>query len=886
MKLVTIALGILLPIFTLEWLFGTPNFIFLTMNFHLLQKKEVLELLGSQETGLTDKEANERIEKYGHNQLIEKKRKPAWLLFLGQFKDVMILILMAAAIVSGLVGDVKDTIVILIIVLLNAIVGFVQEYRAEKAMDALKKMSVSIVMVIRSGSPKNIDSSMLVPGDVVQLEAGNMIPADIRLLESHSLKIEEASLTGESNAVEKHSDELFDEKSPLGDRANMAFKGTIVTYGRGKGVVTSTGMNTEIGRIALMLQEDESLTPLQRRLADFGKKLSFVVLGICAVIYVTGILRGEDPVNMLLTAISVAVAAIPEALPAVVTIALALGARRMIRINALIRKLPAVETLGSVTFICTDKTGTLTENRMTVSEIWTPATTTTFPVSNELLLLQCMALNHDVQQNDDGEWIGESTEVALVDFSDQYFSNQKIKKPDNKRIQELPFDSDRKMMTTVHRYGADYLSITKGAVEQVLARCENKDQAAIFSKAEAMAKSGLRVLAYGCRIITEVPNVSPENLECKLFCCGLAGMIDPPRMEVFQAIEDCRTAGIVPVMITGDHPETARQIATQLGILKEGKDRLITGKELEGLSLHDFEEGIERIKVYARVSPQQKLDIVKTLQRKNHFVAMTGDGVNDAPALKKANIGVAMGITGTDVSKEAAHMILLDDNFATIIKAVKEGRRIFDNIRKFIKYTMTSNSGEIWTIFLAPLAGLPIPLLPIHILWINLVTDGLPGLALAGEPAEKNLMKLPPRQPSESIFSHGLGIHILWVGLLMGAICLASQAWAIVNGDEKWQTYVFTILCFSQMRHVLAIRSEYYFLFRQGIFSNLPLVGAVMLTFLLQMAILYIPALQDIFSVKPLTLKELAGCLLVSSIVFHAVETEKLVRRWRQNSRQ
>lgn len=855
------------------------------MNFHLLEKKEALELLGSRNNGLTDKEAIERLEKYGPNQLVEKKKKPAWLLFLNQFKDVMILILMAAAIISGLVGDLKDTIVILIIVLLNAIVGFVQEYRAEKAMEALKKMSSPTATVLRNGSPKNVDSAMLVPGDIVQLEAGNMIPADIRLLESHSLKIEEASLTGESNAVEKHPEELFDEKSPLGDRANMAFKGTIVTYGRGKGVVAATGMDTEIGHIAQMLQEDESLTPLQRRLADFGKKLSFVVLGICAVLYVTGILRGEDPVSMLLTAISVAVAAIPEALPAVVTIALALGARRMIRVNALIRKLPAVETLGSVTFICTDKTGTLTENRMTVTETWTPAPLPRFSLSNEELLLRCMALNQDVQKNEKGEWVGESTEVALVDFADQYFSKKKIETPENLRVEELPFDSDRKMMTTVHREENGYLSITKGAVEAVLAHCENEDKTAIFSKAEEMAMSGLRVLAYGCRLIDQVPNVSLNGLENNLLCCGLVGMIDPPRKEVFQAIEDCRTAGIVPVMITGDHPETARVIATQLGILQEAKDRLVTGKELQEMSLHDFEEGIERIKVYARVSPQQKLDIVKTLQLKNQFVAMTGDGVNDAPALKKANIGVAMGITGTDVSKEAAHMILLDDNFATIIKAVKEGRRIFDNIRKFIKYTMTSNSGEIWTIFLAPLAGLPIPLLPIHILWINLVTDGLPGLALAGEPPEKNLMKLPPRQPNESIFAHGLGVHILWVGLLMGGVCLGTQAWAIAEGDEKWQTYVFTILCFSQMGHVLAIRSEYFFLFRQGIFSNLPLIGAVLLTFFLQMAILYIPALQDIFSVKPLTWDELVGCLLVSSIVFHAVEMEKLVRGWRRKRR-
>ena len=852
------------------------------MNFHLLRKKEALQLLGSRESGLTENEAVERLKKYGLNQLVEKKKKPAWVMFLLQFKDLMILILMAAAVIAGFLGDLKDAIVILVIVLLNAVVGFIQEYRAEKAMAALKKMASPMAIVLRNGSPKNLLASELVPGDVIQLESGNMVPADIRLLECHTLKIEEASLTGESNAVEKHSDELFNEKAPLGDRANMAYKGTIVTYGRGMGVVASTGMDTEIGHIAQMLQEDESLTPLQRRLADFGKKLSLVVLGICVVLYVTGILREEDPVGMLLTAISLAVAAIPEALPAVVTIALALGARRMVRKNALIRKLPAVETLGSVTFICTDKTGTLTENRMTVIETWIPETSPpNFSISNEELLIHCMALNHDVQKGENDEWVGKSTEVALVDYADKYFSENSLKFPSDQRIEELPFDADRKMMTTVHEYNGGYLSITKGAAEQVLARCNGGDKAAIISRAADMAAKGLRVLAYGCRLFKNMPEESISFLEKELYCCGLAGMMDPPRKEVFQAIEDCRTAGIVPIMITGDHPSTARTIAEQLGILKEEKDRLLTGAELEQMTLHDFEEGIERIKVYARVSPQQKLDIVKTLQLKGQYVAMTGDGVNDAPALKRANIGVAMGITGTDVSKEASHMILLDDNFATIIKAVKEGRRIFDNIRKFIKYTMTSNSGEIWTIFLAPLAGMPIPLLPIHILWINLVTDGLPGLALAGEPPEKNLMKFPPRKPNESIFAHGLGIHILWVGLLMGGVCLGTQAWSISNGDPKWQTYVFTILCFSQMGHVLSIRSEYFFLFRQGIFSNLPLIGAVLLTFLLQLLILYSPFLNEIFSVQPLSLKELVGCLLVSSIVFHAVEMEKFVRGWK-----
>jgi len=643
-------------------------------------------------------------------------------------------------------------------------------------------------------------------------------------------------------------------------------------------------MKTEIGRIAEMLQEEESQTPLQKRLAEFGKKLSFAVLAICIVLYVTGLLRGEDPVRMLLTAISLAVAAIPEALPAVVTIALAMGASRLARQNVLVRKLPAVETLGSVTYICTDKTGTLTQNKMNVTQTWVPETPVTdLSLSAEEALLLCMSLNHNVKWGKSDKPTGESTEVALAVYGTKKRGTHNPN--EYKRVAELPFDATRKMMTTVHRLNEkQFLIITKGALESVLKACEDSDLPAMIAEAEKMGENGLRVLAYACRVVDKLPDeINFATLELKLQCCGLAGMMDPLRKEAEKAIRDCLAAGIVPVMITGDHPVTAASIAQKIGILGQPTDKVITGAELLKMPEHEFVEAIERIKVYARVSPEQKLQIVKALQMKKQFVAMTGDGVNDAPALRMANIGIAMGITGTDVSKEAAHMILLDDNFATIIKAVKEGRRIFANIRKFIKYALTGNSGEIWTIFLAPLVGLPIPLLPIHILWINLVTDGLPGLALANEPAEKNTMKLPPRKPDENIFANGMGWHILWVGLLMGAVCLSAQAWAIHNNDPKWQTYVFTILCFSQMGHVMAIRSEHFFLFRQGIFSNLPLIGAVALTFGLQMALLYVPMLQDIFSTQPLSLLELGTCILLSLIVFHAVEMEKLVRRWRRN---
>ncbi len=850
------------------------------MNWHLTSIEETFQVTGSSPAGLTTEEAAERLAKHGPNLLREKKKKPAWLMLLGQFKDVMILMLLAAAVISGLVGDLNDTIVILIIVVLNAVVGFVQEFRAEKAMEALKKMSAPSANVLRNNAPMVVEAGDLVPGDIVTLEAGAMVPADLRLLESFSLKIEEASLTGESVAVDKQTEELHGEKLPLGDRTSMAYKGTLISYGRGTGVVVATGMETELGRIALLLQEDEAMTPLQKRLADFSKKISLGVLGICVVFFVVGYLRGEEPVRLLLTAISVAVAAIPEALPAVVTIALALGARRLVKQNALIRRLPAVETLGSVTFICTDKTGTLTQNSMSVTETWTPETPPKgLDLDAKTLLLRCMALNHDVKENEQGELVGESTEVALAAYAAAELPD--FQAEDSPREAELPFDSDRKMMTTVHQWEDNrFIIITKGAIESVLAVCEDTDVPAMTAEAKRMGDEGLRVIAYGCRVVDTLPtDLSFAGLETGLEVSGLVGMIDPPRKEAAKAIQDCRAAGIVPVMITGDHPATASAIAKQIGILEKPTDKTVSGAELEELSDADFAEQIENIKVYARVSPEQKLQIVKALQAKGHFVAVTGDGVNDAPALRRANIGVAMGITGTDVSKEAAHMILLDDNFATIIKAVREGRRIFENIRKFIKYILTGNTGEIWTIFLAPLLGLPIPLLPIHILWVNLVTDGLPSLALANEPAGKDLMEQPPRKPNESIFANGLGKHVLWVGLLMGAVCLGTQAYAIAHDDPKWQTYVFTVLCFSQMGHVMAIRSERFFLFRQGLFTNPALLGSVALTFVLQLAIIYVPALQGVFKTEPLTWQELGACILVSLIVFHAVEVEKLVRR-------
>ena len=866
-----------------------------SLSWHRLDAAQVLVELKSDAThGISAAEAAARRLQYGVNEIEHAEAGSIWRMIAAQFADFMIVILLVAALVSGVVGELRDTAAIVVILVLNATIGVFHETRARRAVAALRSMAAPEAAVIREGTIRSIPAAELVPGDLVLLEAGNVVPADLRLIDVTDLSIDESALTGESEPVAKIATAICADAPVIGDRLNLAYKTTNVTRGKARGVVFGTGQNTEIGRIAQLLSfSDEVKTPLQRRLARFGRQLGVAVLGICALVFLLGLAQGQPPLLMFLTAVTLAVAAVPEALPAVTTISLAVGAHKLAQKNALVRNLPAVETLGSVTYICADKTGTLTENRMSLHAVFAdgrtyerlPDTATGEPLWREFG--RALALNNEIEQGDGGP-VGDPTELATFNAAaDAGFHKEALSKSRPLAV-ELAFDAERKRMTTLHRHDGGAVAYVKGAPETVLPACSNfltnsgavvLDHTQALSEAHKMAQKGYRVLALACREFPAMPDdISPVGVEKDLTFLGLVGLIDPPRSEARQAVADCRAAGIVPVMITGDHPETARYIAEELGI-SASHSPVVTGEQLADFSDEQLRERARETRVYARVDPEQKIRVVRALQQNGEFVAMTGDGVNDAPALKQAGIGIAMGQRGTDVAREAADMVLLNDNFATIVGAVREGRRIFDDIRKFIKYTMTSNAGEIWTLLLAPLIGLPIPLLPIHILWINLLTDGLPGLALTAEPAERHVMQRPPRPPQESIFSQGMWQHMLWVGLLIGLLSIGSQAWAYERGADHWQTVVFTTLVIAQLFHVLAIRSERDSLLQLGFFSNPQLVAAVLITVGLQLAVIYVPFLNPIFKTTPLPLPDLFVCFVLGSLVMVAVEIEKRLIR-------
>ncbi len=898
--------------------------------WYQLSADEVLEKLESNpERGLSSAEAARRLEQFGPNELVEKGSKSPWLILWDQMKEPMVIVLIIAALVSILLGEHEDAFIILAIVILNAVIGFSQEYRAEQAIAALKQLSVPVVKVKRDGHVTELSALDLVPGDIVSLETGGIVPADGRLIEEANLKIEEAALTGESEAVEKSTEAIAAEDLTLGDRVNMVYMGTIATYGRGTAVITDTGMNTELGNIADLIQGvEEEQTPLQKRLAYLGKVLAGVALAIIALVVVLGLLRGEPLSDLFLIGISMAVAAIPEGLPAVVSITLALGAQRMLTRNALIRRLPAVETLGSVTVICSDKTGTLTQNRMTVTlldvigrslEIETLLNSKGLVLDAELdptnppeertlsLLVKAGALCNDAFLEIDEEgterYIGDPTEGALVKAASQLGYSKADLERQFPRVAEVPFTSERKRMTTIHETAVDrqlleegwrevpYVAFSKGGVDSLLTVCTqiwtgdellplDEEMVERVNKANMVhAQQGQRVLGVAFKALDELPQpVNEETVEHDMIFLGLQSMIDPPRPEVKDAVITAVEAGVRPVMITGDHPLTAQSIATDLTIANNNK--VLTGQELAQMTVEDLTSVVDDVAVYARVSPEHKLNIVDALQVNGEVVAMTGDGVNDAPALKKADIGVAMGITGTDVSKEAADMVLLDDNFATIVAAIEEGRTIFDNIRKFIKYTLSSNTGELFVMLVGPFLGMPLPLLAVQILWINLVTDGLPGLALAVEDSEPGIMKRPPWNPSESLFSRGMGWRILWIGMLMGLISLAvGYFYYQEDPNGVWQTMVFTTLVLAQMGNAMAIRSNTESVFTIGLFSNRLMIIAIAVTFGLQLALIYVPFLQRFFGTKALAPRDLAIALVVSLIVFAAVEIEKWIRR-------
>ena len=817
------------------------------------------ELRTSLEAGLSSQEAQQRLGQYGENKLAEKKKKTNLQRFLEQFKDAMIIILLLAAAVSFVVAcfghdpmEFFEPLLILLIVVLNAVLGMVQEAKAEKALDALKNMSAPHARVLRDGKEQVIDAAQLVPGDVIRLEAGDFIPADARLLKSVSLKSEESALTGESVPSEKDAAALVEEKAPLGDRSNMVFSGCSVTYGTATAVVTGTGMNTEMGKIAGLLEgEEEGQTPLQQKLAQLGKYLGFVALAACAVIFVVGLVNGINVLEIFMTAVSLAVSAIPEGLPAIVTIVLAIGVQRMVKKNALIRRLPAVETLGSASVICSDKTGTLTQNRMTLVKLWVngepeleTVSASNTPAARELLRYGALCCDGSVVYKEDGteQHIGDPTETSILVAAHKNGMEQDELNRQYPRLAELPFDSDRKLMTSVNQIDGKIVAIVKGAFDMMAARCVSGNLEAAKEKNDEMSRGALRVLAVGYKFLEKAPeDPTSEELENGLTLLGLVGMIDPPRPEAKAAVATCRQAGIKPVMITGDHVVTASAIAKELGILGDG-DKAITGAQLDAMTEEQLDQEVEHISVYARVSPENKIRLVRAWQRKEQVVAMTGDGVNDAPALKAADIGCAMGITGTDVAKGAADMTLTDDNFATIVDAVREGRGIYANIKKVVGFLLGTNIGEVLTVFFAMILWHKTPLLSMQLLWINLVTDSLPAISLGMEAVETDVMDHKPKPKSEGIFAHGLGIQVVLQGCMFALLTLAAFVLGQRYGGslEAGQTMGFMVLALTQIVQSFNMRSQRS-LFAIGPFSNKKLNGAALLSLALVCLVLFTP---------------------------------------------
>lgn len=871
--------------------------------WYLLEKELIeKEFSTSLTEGLSRDEAAKRLERYGYNEVAQRAGKTVMQMYIDQFRDFMIIILIVAAIISGLLKEFTDAAVILFIVILNAVMGVIQENKAEESLAALKKMAAPNAKVLRDRCYEIMPSVQLVPGDIVILKAGDLVPADMRLTEASNLKVQEAALTGESVPVEKDTKPLSKKNIPLGDRTNMVYSGSAIAYGRGAGIVIGTGMDTEMGKIADMIQSaGETETPLKRRLQALGKTLGIAVLLICAMIFIVGVAHGRDLFEMFLISVSLAVAAIPEGLPAIATIVLAIGVQRMVKRNAIIRRLPSVETLGSATVICTDKTGTLTQNKMTVQRVY---------YGNSLYDANSKTVdNHDKEQlnplitagvlcNDSklkeehgcGIVLGEPTETALVEFGLRAGINKDVLEAVQPRVDEVPFDSKRRLMTTVHAFEEHYRVYTKGAVEELMKRsCSILDQGqvirldghhrdAILKANEEMARGAMRVLGIAYRDIDILSRGCGERVyEKDLIFIGMVGMIDLPRPEAKEAVALCNRAGIKPVMITGDHSDTAVAIARDLGILTEENEG-ITGERLDDLNDDELREKVPHLSVYARVSPEHKVRIVKAWQSRGQIVAMTGDGANDAPALKVADIGAAMGVVGTDVAKEASDMVLTDDNFATVVAAVEEGRTIFVNILKAIQFLVSCNVGEILTLFVATMFNWQQPLLPVHILWVNLVTDSLPALALGMDPGEKDIMDKKPRDPKQNIFNKGMIIRITYQGITIGILTLLAFAIGSQRSLETGRTMAFMVLVLSQLAHSFNVRSNRLSIFKVGLSSNKFLLGAVAISIALTFIIVEIPFLASVFTFTALHRKEWAAVGLLTLMIVVVVEIAKLLR--------